>query len=153
YVPVFKNKAFQAGPFRGLENELTISVQRQIEKITPYKVLSYRDGADTELLGTIVNTQIAIVNFNQMNEVREGEISVRLELVWRDLRTGDILSKSQPGPGGLPFHPTDPKAPAPAVTMTTTGRYLPELGESTTTALKRATDKMAVDIVSLMEAP
>jgi len=153
YVPIFKNKAFQAGPLRGLEYELTRSVQRKIEQVTPYKVVHRREDADTELLGTIVKTDIAIINRNQLNEVREGEIGVSIELVWRDVRTGDILSRPAPGPGGLPLHPIDPLAPPPANVMRTTGRYLPELGESTTTALKRATDQMAVDIVSLMEAP
>ena len=153
YVPIFASKAFQDGPMRGLEYQLTKSVQKQIELITPYKVVSYRDGADTELLGTITLIQLGIVNRNQLNEIREGELSVTIELVWRDLRTGDILSKAQPGPEAMPLHPADPKAAPPPVIMRTVGRYVPELGESQTTALKRATDQMAVDIVSLMENP
>ena len=153
YVPVFQNRAFQSGPLRGLEFELTKSVQRQIEHVSNYKVVSYREGADTELLGTVVLTQVNLVNRNPLNEIREGELAVQIELVWRDLRTGEILSKPQPGPGGQPLRPTDPHAPPPPVVIRTTGRYLPELGESQVTALKQACDKIAVDIVSLMESP
>jgi hypothetical protein len=155
YVPIFKNKAFQSGPLRGLENELTKSVQRKIEQVTPYKVVWRREDADTELLGTIVRIDQALVNRNQLNEIREAEVGVQIEIVWRDLRSCEILSKPEPPPGTPMVVITDPnvKVVAPPVLMRTTGRYLPELGESQTTALKRATDQMAVDIVSLMEAP
>ena len=152
YVPVFQNRAFQSGPLRGLENELTLAVQRQIEQDTNYKLVSYRDGADTELLVTIIGTPQAIFNRNQLNEVRGSDMVVQVELVWRDLRTGEVLSKMRPGPGGLPL-PCDPNAPAPPVVLTTTGHFLPELGESQATALQRACKQMAVEIVSAMEKP
>jgi hypothetical protein len=153
YVPVVQNKAFQSGPLRGLENDLTLAIQRQIEQVTNYKVVSYREGADTELLVTIVHTPQAIFNRNQLNEIRGSDMVVQVELVWRDLKTGEILSKTKPGPGGLPL-PGEPNAPAPpVVTLQTTGRFMPELGESQATALQRATKQMAVEIVSAMERP
>ena len=151
-VPVFQNRAFQSGPLRGLENDLTLVVQRQIEQVTNYKVVSYRDGADTELIVTIVDTHQAIFNRTQLNEIRGSDMILQVEVVWRDLRTGDVLSKSRPGPGGLPL-PGELNKPAPPAILTTTGRYLPELGESQTTALQRASKQMAVEIVSLMEKP
>jgi hypothetical protein len=137
---------------RGLENELTLAVQRQIEQVTNYKVVSYREGADTELLVTIINTPQAIFNRNQLNEVRGSEMVVQVELVWRDLNTGEILSKPALTPGALPIV-MDPNAPAPPVILTTTGRYILELGESQATALQRACKQMAVEIVSAMEKP
>jgi len=152
YVPVFQNRAFQSGPLRGLENELTLAVQRQIEQVTNYKVVSYREGADTELLVTIINTPQAIFNRNQLNEVRGSDMVVQVELVWRDLHTGEILSKPALSPGALPIV-IDPNAPAPPVILTTTGRYILELGESQATALQRACKQMAVEIVSAMEKP
>ncbi|HEV3144752.1 MAG TPA: LptE family protein [Gemmataceae bacterium] len=136
YLPIFQNKAFQAGPLRGLENQLTEELQRQIEMKTPYKVTHNRETADTELLGTIVATPKNILNRNQLNEVREGEMIIRVEIVWRNLRTGDLLS-----------------APPPRNTLQASGRFLPELGESTSTALQQACQRMAVQIVSLMEKP
>ena len=136
YLPIFQNKAFQAGPLRGLESELTEEVQRQIEMKTPYKVTHRREEADTELIGTIVATPKNILNRNQLNEVREGEMVLRVEIVWTNLHTGELLS-----------------APAPRNTLQASGRFLPELGESTTTALQMACQRMAVQIVSLMEKP
>lgn len=173
YVPIFENQAFQAGPLRGLEYNLTEAVQREIERSSPYKVVSSRERADTELLGTIVATPKYILNRNQLNEIREGEMELRVELVWRDVRTGEILSRqsptegmnSNPGPdlsqpsalgGTLPA--TRPVPPAPlvrpgTVLVTAIGRFVPELGESQTTALDRASKLLAVRIVSLMEKP
>ena len=173
YVPIFENKAFQAGPLRGLEYNLTEAVQREIEKSSPYKVVSSRERADTELLGAIVATPKHILNRNQLNEIREGEMELQVELVWRDVRTGEILSKqsptegmnsdpkpdlSQPSvlggppPAARPGPPELPLRPG-VVIVTATGRFVPELGESQTTALDRACRQLAVHIVSLMEKP
>ena len=58
------------------------------------------------------------------------------------------------------FDPTNPAPPPPPVVqdapptrLVATGRMLPELGESTTTAQQRAVNQMAVQIVQLMERP
>src|ERR1051326_602362 len=76
YVPIFENRAFQSGPLRGLEYSLTEEVQREIEKTTPWKVVHDRGRADTELLGVIVLTPKNIINRNQLNEIREGEMII-----------------------------------------------------------------------------
>jgi hypothetical protein len=89
YVPMFKNRTYR----RGLEMDLTRAVVREIEAKTPYKVVSNCDEADTELLGTIVSVAKNLVNINQENEVREAETTLGVEIIWRDRRTGEILSK------------------------------------------------------------
>jgi hypothetical protein len=86
---MFKNRTYR----RGLEMDLTRAVVREIEAKTPYKVVNNCDEADTELLGTIVSVNKALVNINQENEVREAEMTLGVEVIWRDRRTGDILSK------------------------------------------------------------
>jgi hypothetical protein len=153
YVPIFKTAAFQSGPLRGLEYEVTSAVQKQIEAITTYKVVSYREGADTELLGTITMTPLAVTNRNQLNEIREGEQAIQIDVIWRDLRTGEILSKPAPAAGVAFPGPPPAGAPGPATTIRVTARFVPELGESQTTALHRASQKIAVQVVSLMEKP
>lgn len=85
-VPIFKNRTFR----QGLEFDLTREVIRQIEQNTPYKVVE--GDADSELLGTIVLANKQLLNRNQLNEVREAETVLAVELVWRD-RNGEILSK------------------------------------------------------------
>jgi hypothetical protein len=103
-VPIFKNKTFWAAePVPGMEMDLTRAVIREIEAKTPYKVVQC--DADTELIGTIVGFTKMPLSYNQLNEVREGETALTVQLVWKDLRTGEILS--------LPRRPED-RAPLPA---------------------------------------
>jgi hypothetical protein len=166
-VPIFKNNTI--GHFRaGLEFDVTRAVIREIEAKTPYKVVS-GDNADTELTGTIVTVTKNLLNRNQLNEVREGEIVLGVELVWKHLATGEILSRPRPGgPGAPPPPPPAPPVPPPdaapgappppppgppPVLVTASGNYIPELGETITTAEKKMVDRLAVQIVSMMEIP
>jgi hypothetical protein len=160
YVPMFENHT--VGAFRrGIEVDLTRAVVREIETRTPYKVVHDRSRADTELCGTITTYQKNLVNRNQLNEVREAETILKAKVVWKDLRTGEVLSQARPGPRGPIAPPFDPDNPPPpilpakpeAVEVTSVGRMLPEVGESNATALKMNIDRMAVQIVGLMEKP
>jgi hypothetical protein len=106
-VPIFKNYSFR----RGLEFELTREVCKQIEQKTPYKVVGVNQPADTELLGTIILANKNILNRNQLNEVREAETTLGVEVIWRDLRTGEILSLPGRGPGAPPINLAIPGQP------------------------------------------
>lgn len=91
-VPIFRNKAFwTVTPVPGMEMDLTRAVIRHVEEKTPYKVV--QDNADTELKGTIVTFTKTILNYTQFNTVREAQTTLVVELIWRDLRSGEILSK------------------------------------------------------------
>lgn len=179
YVPIFENKTFR----RGLEFELTKAVVRTIEQQTPFKVVSNRDAADTELCGTIVAFTKNILNRNQLNEVREAETVLTVAVVWKDLRTGEILSQPlqnaaagpafaalpdlAPGAGAPPTPPgiatqdavppqggivIPPPVVRPAL-VTSTGNFIPEVGQSLTTAQQRNMNRLATQIVALMEKP
>ncbi|MBX7104168.1 MAG: hypothetical protein K1X57_08800 [Gemmataceae bacterium] len=149
YVPIFQNKTF----VRGLEFDLTRSVIRTIEEKTPFKVVSDRDKADTELLGTIVAFNKNILNRNQLNEQRETETVLTVAVVWKDMRTGDTLSgpKVSPPPGAV--EPGVAPPPPPPVMVTSTASFIPEVGQSITTAKQVNTNKLATQIVALMEKP
>jgi hypothetical protein len=177
-VPIFKNLTQR----RGLEFDLTRAVVREIELKTPYKVVAANCDADTELTGTIISYNKNILNRNQLNEVREAETTLAVELIWRDLRTGEILTRPRrgqvtpaapfiPGPGmlpgtdntplpnpnatpplGAPLPPGAPPPPPP-VLVQSIGTFIPELGESLTTAYQRNVNRLAVQIVSMMEKP
>jgi hypothetical protein len=173
YVPIFQNLTY----YRGLEFDLTRAVIREIETKTPYKVVSNRDAADTELTGKIKLFYKRLLNRNQLNEVREAETTLGVELVWRDLRTGEVLSKpvqglnqpltdvppppdalSAPGMPVAPLPPPPPGSPhaplePPPVVVMSTGNFIPELGESITTAQQKSVNRLAVQIVSMMEKP
>ena len=115
-------------------------------------------------------------------------------MTWRDLRTGEILSKPRPAGAvvtAVPGQPTPevlvpgavgpPIVPAPGavvgvplapggglgskpgelggtslgcpVLVQSVGTFIPEIGQSETTSLQQNVNRMAVQIVSLMEKP
>ncbi len=94
-----------------------------------------------------------------------------MEGVAEDLRTGEILSnpRQRAIPGSKPTTPQnepppvpfDPSVPVPPdleeleqpkpVWLIATGRYLMELGETSTSAVQRVQNQIAVQIVSVME--
>ncbi len=170
YIPQFKNRAFQTTPYRGFEVDVTQAVIDEIGRTTSYRVTSNVGKADTELLGVIVTIDKNIYNRTQQNTVREGELVVGVDIVWRDLRDGTILSAARRGrqpmnlPNAIqPLEPFDPsvlpvviEAEATKVVpmrITAFGRYLPELGETNASAMDRVQQRLAVQIVSMMEKP
>lgn len=166
YVPIFKNQTMR----RGLEFQLTQAVIREIEAKTPYKVvakfsvedLSDSDRADTILEGKIISMNKNILNRNQNNEVREAETALAVEVVWKNQRTGEVLTRpgGRQGPPSTPSLPvlnapaaaTPPPTPPPALVQSI-ATFIPEIGESITTAEKFEVDRLAVQIVSMMEKP
>jgi hypothetical protein len=147
-VPIFKNDTL----IQGLEFELTRAVVREIEQKSPFKVVSAGCPADTELTGTIVTYNKILINRDQLNEVREAEMVLSVKVAWKDLRSGEYLSRPRPGPGTPAPLPGAP-LPSPEVMVQSTGRMIPELGESLATAEKMNVDRLAVQIVSMMEKP
>jgi hypothetical protein len=112
-VKVFKNKTYR----QGLEFELTRAVIWEIEKFTPFRVVQGDGPADTELTGTIMSFNKGLLNVNNVNEQRDIETTMGVEFVWRDLRTGEVLSKPPRRPfevvpeGAIP--PLSPDGPKP----------------------------------------
>lgn len=163
YVPIFENVSFR----RGLEFDLTRAVVREIEAKTPYKVVNCRAEADTELTGKVINRRKALINQNQLGEVRDAEVYLAVELQWRDLRPGhlgEFLSKADDNnrrdmrdplfPGrddpNMPQNLRHSKDPHTILVQPTT-HFIPELGGSVTSAEKQLVDRLAVQIVSMME--
>jgi hypothetical protein len=179
YVPVFQSQIMLDETRRQIQFDLTRAVIREIEAKTPYKVVSDRCHADTELTGTVISLTKNLLNRNQLNEIREAETVLTVGIVWKDNRSGEYLSKQRKAPGVLatpgipaldipdlsgvgtppPVQPplppgTPPKNPdAAPVLVTGLGDYIPELGQSTTTAYQQSINKLAIQIVSLMEKP
>jgi hypothetical protein len=174
FVHTFYTKVLQTTPYRGFEVSITQEVARQIPIKTPYLIASSVESADTELIGSLVSIQKNVLNRTQQNTVREGELVAAVDVVWRDLRNGKILSapKKKRDQGGAPgkivpgqtdpYPPTfDPdvtqapdvyKTPKPEpVRIVEIGRYLPELGESNATAEQAVEEKLAARICALME--
>jgi hypothetical protein len=147
-VPIFKNNTY----IRELELDLTRAVIREIQAKTPFRVVSADCPADTELTGTITALNKMAINRTQLNEIREGQTTLAVEIIWRDLRTGEILSQPRPksDPDGPP---PPPEGPAKPLLVQSLGTYIPELGGTTTTSLQQNVDRLAAQIVSKMEIP
>jgi hypothetical protein len=165
YVPVFKNAAFQTTPYRGMEVDLTKAVVRELGmRAGAPRVVSDPERADTELVGQLVLIRKLELNRNLQNLTREGEVAITCNVVWRDLRTGRVLSNPRPPKESAPppviFDPSLPPPPEPAVNesprpvlLTASGRLLPEVGETSITASQLAIDQLAKQIVNMMENP
>lgn len=164
-IPVFKNTAWHTSPDRGIEVDLHQAIVDELNKRrSPIRVVSDPSRADTELIGTITRIAKIPLNRNLQNQVREFELYVTVELVWRDLRTGRELTGRPPAP--QPDDRFDPSLPAPAppprdltanpvvpVTINGVGRAIMEVGESNATANQMAVRRIAVQIVNMMEQP
>jgi hypothetical protein len=66
---------------------------------TPYRITSNRDAADTELVGKITGFQRNLVLINPNNGQRAEETILTVSVVWKDLRSGEVLSRRQRRPG------------------------------------------------------
>lgn len=151
YVPIFQNITMR----RGIEFDMTRAVIRDIELHTPFKVISDRSRADTELLGKIIAWRKNIINMNQIGEVREAETGLTVEVVWRDLRPGhcgEILSAPKPKIDPLAPPGPAPKDPPPAL-ITPQGFFIAELGGSLTSAERQMVNQLARQVTYLMERP
>jgi hypothetical protein len=120
-VPVFENRTYlsTASSYQGIEFDVTQALVDAIESRTPYKVVQGNYPADTELTGRIVGFNKYNLLPGSTNEIRVGQAVLTAEIIWRDLRTGTILSRPTPL-ANLPLPDGVPDVPGP-----TTGRIPP----------------------------
>ncbi len=76
---------------RDIEMRLTEAVIKRIEQDTPFKVTD-KARADTHLSGTLNLISQRVLSFDPDTSLpRELEMTFRIEILWKDLRSGDIL--------------------------------------------------------------
>ena len=136
HVPVFTSESFR----RFLGEWLTEAVVKEIELKTPYKVVSSQ-WADSTLVGRVTRDAKYTITENVNDESRDIEAQVYVEILWRD-RNGQVIvgPESFAIPGGL-------QEIAQAV------HFVPEGGQSLSTAQQEAMARLAKQIVSRMESP
>ncbi|MGD0898257.1 MAG: LPS assembly lipoprotein LptE [Thermoguttaceae bacterium] len=135
YVPVFESASFR----RQLGEQLTEAVVKEIERRTPYKVVG-DPGADTVLVGRIAGDDKHLVLETRRGDPRESQGALHVQVCWRE-RDGTVLREGRPIP-----------LPADCVAVTATSDLVPEAGQSTATAQMQTIQRLARQIVSLMEA-
>jgi hypothetical protein len=136
YVPVFESNSFR----RNLSELLTEAVCKEIEKTTPYKVVGTPD-ADSVLNVKLMTDTKRVVIEDPFDQPREVEVNLSVEVRWVN-RRGDLLNEAMPTP-----------APQDLATLSAPGNLVAEYGQSVSTAQLQAIQRLAVQIVSMMEMP
>jgi hypothetical protein len=136
YVPMA-----EADPtHRHLAERLTEAVSKRIEERSPYKVIG-RPGADSVLECRIVakNQRVSLVD--DFNDPRQKSGELTLEVRWRERRSQDIRQIDS-----LAWQDG-------AVQVTARDSMVAETGHSLLTSEQRQIDRLADQIVGMMESP
>lgn len=135
FVPIFKSVTFR----RDVNLMLTKSVIDEIERRTPFKVVGREADADTILFGEVNFADKNTVVENPFNLPRQLTAQMNVMIKWQDNRlTGEEADKK--------------KAEPPAM-VSELYYFNPELGETSQLAFQRVCDKLAMQIVGMMEQP
>lgn len=134
HVPVFRSDTLR----RNLGEWLTEAVIKEIEDRTPYKVVG-RERADTVLSGRVLSVSKRVLAENPNDEPRDLDVEFVVEVRWLD-NQGNVLMEQV----ALPIE-------SGALTTVSSSHFVPEGGQSLTTAQLRNIRRTAKQIVSLME--
>ncbi len=125
-VDKFESREFR----RDHEFLLTEAVKKRVGMVTPYRLAS-KEKADTVLSGTVLEQrQAAFAPGFRTRHPREKQMTMIVQLQWKDQRTGEILV-DQP----VELQSVD---------------YLPPAGETEKFAQQKAMDRLAARIVAKM---
>ena len=133
YVPVFDSDSFR----RNLGERLTEAVSKAIENKTNYKVVG-SSNADSVLAGRIVAENKRVIAENRYDDPRKLEVNLQVAVSWID-RNGGILYD-----GSVPLPPE-------LASVSGTAAFVPEYGQSVATAQQQAIQRLADQIVGMME--
>lgn len=127
-VPIFANKTF----YRGVEFQLTKAVANQLEARSPYKIVA-RERADTVLEGEITRVRVRTVSDSRIANIPQEQLyTVRLNFVWKDLRSGKILVEERDFDQAATYYPT--------------------LGEGQFTGEQQNVERLALAVVQRLQA-
>jgi hypothetical protein len=137
HVPIFESDSFR----RNLGERLTEAVAKRIESETPYKVV--RSGAaDSTLKGRIIHDRKRVLIENRNDDVREVETSLYVQVTWAK-SDGTLIAQNV-------LIPVDPGLTVDVVGLSS---VVPETGQSIATGHQKAIERLAAQIVGMMEAP
>ena len=140
YVPVFQSDSFRTTPGIDLGERLTEAVCKEIEKRTPFKVVGTAEGADSVLTCRIVADTKRMVVESPTDQSRQVEMNMQALVTWAD-RGGGVLAT-----GAVPV-------PAASVDDGQAAMLVPEYGRSVVSTQQEGIQRMARQIVGLMEEP
>jgi outer membrane lipopolysaccharide assembly protein LptE/RlpB len=127
-IPIFGSRDFR----RGYEFALSKAVVNQLEAHSPYKVVS-REHADTVLEGEIIRAELNTLSHAYREGIpQEQMMTLTVNFIWKDLRTGRILLERKNFQQSAAFYPT--------------------LGEGEFVGSQQAVERLALGIVQEMQA-
>jgi hypothetical protein len=130
-VPIVKTTGLR----RDWEFVVTEKLIQKIEAKTPFKVVA-QDDADTELTCTLVNADKLGFGDDGFDNPRGGIIAMEVAVLWTDRRTGKVINKSKR-----------------QVSVRANEPFILELSQSNASAIHDASNRVAEQIVSLIQAP
>jgi hypothetical protein len=133
YVPIFRSNTFR----KDLNLELHRAVIYEIERRSTYKVVDDPEGADAILSGLVTFAdKIVLVEDPNNNLPQHLYATMNAQVTLEDNRPGADRSKEPP-----------------TVVVNEMISFYPELGETAQLGFQRAIDRMAQQIVGMMESP
>lgn len=136
HVPTFSTSSNR----RFFEYQLTEAVQKQIQQRSHFRLAKEED-ADTRLTGRVIDATKRAVGQTNNSDPRELQVNLQVEVTWEDLRTGEILRQQR-----VPITPE-------ALQLAAQSELAPEVGQSMATATREVVDRLARNIVDMMESP
>ncbi len=130
YLEMFDNRSFR----RGTEFTFSNALAKRIEMETPYKIVSNRDHADSVMGGQLVAISESILTLErELGKALEKEVVLTAVVNWKSLKTGRLMINNQ--------------------AVTAAASYSEFQGQDFTYASAVAANKLAQEVVQLMENP
>ncbi len=134
YVPIVRNETWR--PQLGVQ--LTEALQKAIQLRTPYRLVN-DPSADSVLTCRVLNENKRVITETRNDDPRALEAKLSIELTWVDRQNNVLMENRFVPPEDIAF-------------LFSQGvDFVPEAGQSISTAYMRAIDRLADEIVSQME--
>ncbi len=136
YVPVFESDSLR----RQLGERLTEAVIREIQTKTPYQIAGSQE-ADSILSGRITSDTKRVIVETPTDEPRQLDVNFQVQVSWIDRRTNKVEEL-----GAVPLPPA-------VVDVGQSWTMIAEVGQSVASSQQQVIDRLAQQIVALMEQP
>lgn len=137
YVPPVDSASFR----RNLGERLTEAIVREVEAKSPYKVVA-DPSADSVLKCVLITDSKTVISETRFDDPRDLDLNFFVQVSWTD-RRGDLIGGQ---PSNIPLPPI-------VVNVGQSANFVPEGGQSLATAQQEAFQKIAQQIVGMMENP
>ena len=136
YVPMIEANTYR----QDFGERLTEAIVKKISEQTPYRIACAKD-ADSILTVKLTGETQSVSALNRYDDTRQKNVELTATAVWTDVR--GVASANQ--------SPNDALSRQSGATILSQAFLVPEMGQSTATAQQEAIDKLAEQIVGLME--